>query len=295
MNQSTFVNANAQAPCVSDNTPSDMVQAPFDAPQATEVKEDFGNLVRRIMYSNSGKFHKIDSAPETKLEDARKVMPVGNADWTYYKNEAEALAAYGNAMQAEQMWLSAYQIAESFHAQDPRLAYTIENLASLYFALGDLERAEQFAQRAVAAYEAIYGPCHVRVANALNSLSGVYYSRGHYLDAEPVCVRALTIYNKCYGSEHADVGMCANNLGMVYHAQGKLGLAELLYQRALPIRKKALGNTHPAVTELMDNLASVLEQTNRLNRAEQVREDKKNSGVWHLFETRVPLRLNNAY
>ena len=45
------------------------------------MREDFAKIVRRIMYSNSGKYHKMDSPPETKQVAAQKVMPVGNADW----------------------------------------------------------------------------------------------------------------------------------------------------------------------------------------------------------------------
>jgi len=287
-NQSVGINS---APAATSNASPGWGHTSQMMPMPMEVKEDFGSVVRRIQYSNSGKFHKLESQPETKANEAQKVMTVTNADWDHYKQEAERASNYGNSSKAEAMWLAALEVAEQFSGKDPRLAYTLDNVASIYFASSRLDKAELYCKRALSVTEEIYGKFHLKTANCLNNLSGVYYNQGRFADAEPLTVQVLTIYNKALGSEHADVGMAANNLAMVYHAQGKYGVAELLYERALPIRKRTLGRTHPTVTNLMENYANVLEQLGRGPKADTLRSEMRGSGIWHLFETRTPLLL----
>lgn len=260
-----------------------------EAMQAMETKDDFGNAARRTMYSNSGSFHKFESIPQTKAMEAQKVMPVVNFDWEHYKGEAETAAKYGNSKKAEAMWLASLEVAERFSNKDPRLAYSLDNVASIFAATGNLGRAEVYCKRALEVSEEIYGKTHLKTANCINNLAGIYYNQRRFSEAESLCVSVLTTYNKLLGPDHADVGMAANNLAMLYHAQGKYGLAELLYERALPIRKKSLGKAHPVVTALMENYANVLSQMGRHEKSQAVRSDLKSSGVWHLFESRVPL------
>src|SRR5262249_41301251 len=157
---------------------------------SVELKEDFGHIVRRIMYSNSGKFYNDPTAPpESKLVEARNVMPVINADWSYYQQEAEKAAKLGNRGQSEVMWQAALTIAEGFSNRDPRLAYTLENIASLHFAAGRYQRAEMFCKRALSVTTAIYGNMHVKTANCMNNLAGVFYFQQRYFDAESICVQ----------------------------------------------------------------------------------------------------------
>lgn len=258
---------------------------------SVELKEDFGHTVRRIMYSNSGKFYKRPAGSETKRLEAQKVLPVSNSDWDTYKDEAEKAARDKNIPRAEFMWSAALTVAESFNHKDPRLAYTLENVASLHFAARRYDKAEMFCKRALSITEGIYGKFHVKTNNCLNNLAGVFYYQQRYSDAEALAVQVLTTYNKLQGLDHPDVGMAANNLGMVYHAQGKFALSELLYERALPIRKRALGKSDPVIVALMENYISVLELNNKFQKAEQIRADLKGSGIWHLFETRTPLTV----
>ena len=187
------------------------------------------------------------------------------------------------------MWLASLEVAERFSGKDPRLAYSLDNVASIYAAAGKLDKAELYCKRALSVTEDIYGKMHLKTANCINNLAGVYYNQQRYGDAEPLCVQVLTIYNKVLGPDHQDVGMAANNLAMLYHAQGQYGLAELLYERALPIRRKALGKTHPVMTALLENYANILSKLERHEKAQSIRNELKGSGIWHLFETRVPL------
>ena len=183
-----------------------------------EFKEDFGLLVRRIVYSNSGQFMAFGADGRPIKE--RASVPE-NKEWNRYKEMAESAARNGNYAQAESMWLHA--LAEAKHNErDPRLAYTLENLASLYYSLGRYEQAEMFCIRAIDVLQRIYGHIHVRTANCLNNLAGIYYDQARCREAEPICQRVLDAYEGIYGPDHADVGMAVNNLAMILHVLADL-------------------------------------------------------------------------
>src|SRR5881296_304776 len=57
--------------------------------------------------------------------------------------------------------------------QDFDVAASLNNLASLVYAQGELERAEQLFQRSREAYQALAGPDDTRLASVLFNLAGV--------------------------------------------------------------------------------------------------------------------------
>lgn len=239
-----------------------------------EVKEDFGRLVRRIMYSNSGQFMAI---PESVARE--NVMVVNNRDWSEYKFRAEKAAQQGNYSQAEFMWLAALDEAKNFHPSDPRLLISLDNLASLYCSLGRYDQAECFCRRAIEVAERSFGEDHPYLAHCLNNLAGVYYHQRRYTEAEPICQRLLEIYEKTHGEDHADVGMAANNLAMLYHIQGKYEQAEWLYVRAITIRRRTLQDGHPVLVTLLENYANLLSATGRKDEADETRSVARGSGT----------------
>jgi tetratricopeptide (TPR) repeat protein len=238
------------------NDPEKISITDFDAileGSSIEMKHAFGSLARRIVDSNSGQFRKI-STGEVAQHPTNKT-PVSESEfvWDQYRQRALQAAKEGNVSQAEAMWLKALNEAKTFEKTEPRLAYTLDNIASLYYNMGHYEQAELFCRRAIYSAQLIFGNAHPKLANCLNNLAGIFYSQRRYREALPVAMRVLSIYENTYGQEHQEVGMAANNLAMVLHADGKHGEAEKLYLRAYRIRSKALGPHHPVVVAIIDN------------------------------------------
>jgi len=233
-------------------------------------KEDFSKLVRRIMLSSSGQFAAMgsDGRPIKETAVPQPESPI----WLRCKELAEGAFQRCNYSQAEAMWLGALAEAKTFDKRDPRLALTLESLASLYHMLERLEQAEMFCRDALESLIAIYGPMHIKVANCMNTLAGILYSQGRLKEAEPFCIKLLYIYEGAYGPDHADVGMAVNNLAMMYHVQGKYKQADRMYQRAIRIRTKALGEKHPVVVALIDNYCNLLSTTGRTRDAHELRQ-----------------------
>lgn len=255
--------------------PSNRISQPSGS--ALEFKEDFGRLVRRIMYSNSGKFRALPCG-EAPPEPPKKMFSVQNPKWTFLKESAESAAQHGRYKESEGFWLNALDEARQFNERDPRLAATLESLASLCYAQGRFDQAEEYGLQVMEATINAYGYYHSSVASCLNNLAGIYYNQGRYNDAELPAGRALHIYERLYGTNHPDVGMAVNNLAMLLHAQDKFEEAEALYRKAYLIRSKALGNDHPCVITLLENLAALLKATGKIDQAEQVGSTARGSG-----------------
>ncbi len=244
---------------------------------ALEFKEDFGRLVRRVMYSNSGKFKPLPC--EAPPAPPKKIFSVQNPKWTFLKESAESAAQQGRHKEAEGFWLNALDEARQFNQRDPRLAATLESLASICYAQGRYEQAEMYGLQVMEATINAYGYYHSSVASCLNNLAGIYYNQCRYDDAELPAGRALHIYERIYGANHPDVGMAANNLAMLLHAQQKYEEAEALYRRAYGIRSKALGQDHPCVITLLENLSALLKAMGKIDQSEQVGSTARGSGV----------------
>jgi tetratricopeptide (TPR) repeat protein len=232
---------------------------PSQLSDCSTSQEDFGNLVRRIVQTNSGNF------PVYKAIDSQENDRITGTDraWFRYKRLALAAQEVGNFSQAEAMWIAA--LGQDIDKKDSRLAYTLESLASLYATLGRFEQAELFSLRAVDATIELSGENSAKTAAAMNSLAGIYFSQRRYESAESLCKRVLQIYEDAFGPDATNVGMAANNLAMVYHAQKKFEEAKKMYDRAFQIGHRALGPNHSCIVSLRKNFENLLRQMSEVS------------------------------
>ena len=74
--------------------------------------------------------------------------------------------------------MAALEEAESFGPDDERLATSLNNLAALYRAQGQYDRAEPLYKRSLAIREEALGTEHPDVAQSLNNLAELYGTQG---------------------------------------------------------------------------------------------------------------------
>lgn len=134
--------------------------------------------------------------------------------------------------------------------------------------VGQYEKAQSLAKRALAIKEKVLGSEHLEVAKSLNNLAILYWFRGNYAEAEPLHKRALAIREKVLGPEHPEVAKSLNNLATLYSERGNYAEAEPLYRRALAIREKALGPEHPDLAKSVNNLANLYADRGEYTEAE---------------------------
>jgi tetratricopeptide (TPR) repeat protein len=117
----------------------------------------------------------------------------------------------------------------------------LNDLATLAYAQGELDRAEQLFQRSREAYQALAAPDDPRLASVLYNLAGVWVERGKYEQAEPLYRTALAIWDKAFGAGHARQAEVWNNLGFLYLQQGRYKEAESWLGKALVVWERGTG------------------------------------------------------
>lgn len=134
-------------------------------------------------------------------------------------------------------------------------AFSLNDLAELYYAQGEYEKAESLFKQALAIREHLLGLSHLDTAASLNNLAELYRTQGRYEEAEPLYLRTLKIFEQQLDASHLDISTNLNNLALLYTSQGKHEQAKPLYLRALAIREQLLGSEHPDTATSLNNLA----------------------------------------
>jgi len=151
---------------------------------------------------------------------------------------------------------------------DPVTAQSLNNLAAIYWAMGDNAKAEPLFKEALKIRQKVLGPLHPETAQSLNNLAELYWALGEFAKAEPLFKEALEINQKVLGREHPDTAQNLNNLGVLYEDMGEYAKAEPLFKEALEIRQKVLGPEHPDTATSLDDLAGLYEDLGEYAKAE---------------------------
>jgi tetratricopeptide (TPR) repeat protein len=134
---------------------------------------------------------------------------------------------------------------EAHGPEHPNTAYTLDSLAHLLLAQGDLTAARPLVERALAIKEKVLGPENPNTAQSLNNLASLLEKQSDLVGALPLHERAPAIRERVLGPEHPDTATSLDHLARLFQAQGDLAGARPYYERALAIREKVLGQEHP--------------------------------------------------
>ncbi|KAF5418653.1 MAG: Tetratricopeptide (TPR) repeat [Candidatus Methanocomedens sp.] len=132
--------------------------------------------------------------------------------------------------------------------------------------------AKGMHERALAIYEAEYGPDHPDVATNVNNLGLVLQALGDMEGAKKMFERALVICEAEYGPDHPQVAIYVNNLGLVLKAIGDMEAAKKMHERALAIYEAEYGPDHPDVATNVSNLGLVLKALGDMEGAKKMFE-----------------------
>lgn len=207
---------------------------------AGQAVANFGQLVQKIVQSNSGKHRALVPVPRKERED----------HWGEYRTMAERAQTAKNFAHAEGMWLKAIAEGNSFDHRDWRRAYSCDCLATLYFAEERYDEAEVFAVRALEATKESYGENHLKTAECAMFLAAICFHLKRPDEAVEHAQAALSIYETQLGDWNAKVATACYNLAVLYHSFGDFDLAEVYYQRAFKVRAKVFGWEHEATTRI---------------------------------------------
>ena len=150
----------------------------------------------------------------------------------------------------------------------PRGAAVKSSLANVLYARGDLERAQELFEEALAINQRALGASHPLIADSLTNLADVHYARRDYDTARGLYELSLEISAAALGPAHPNRAVTLNNLGNLHLARGDHAAARPLLERALGIFEVTLGPDHPQLANTIDNLADLDRLAGDLDRAD---------------------------
>jgi serine/threonine-protein kinase len=109
-----------------------------------------------------------------------------------------------------------------------------QNLAYLYYEMGDYESAEPSFRAYLDTLTRLYGENHAYINIPLVNLAKIRYAKGEYQQARPLLERAVSIASSSsQGPDHQWTLSAINELAAVATRQGRFDEAETLFQRSL--------------------------------------------------------------
>ena len=139
------------------------------------------------------------------------------------KNYPDALSLYKRA-------LSIFE--KALGPENAKTANTLHHLGWLYYAQGDLGKAEESFQRSLAVREKVLGPDHKDVALALDFLAQFYQQQLKYAKAVDYYKRALAVKEKALRPDSKEVGEMAMKCACAMMQNGQRDEAMALHIRA---------------------------------------------------------------
>jgi serine/threonine protein kinase len=157
-------------------------------------------------------------------------------------------------------------------AKEPRVEASIRQaLARVYTELGEYEKAEGHAARALAFREKALGPEHQATLDAMFTLgwNDYFLSKPDKLErGESLFQRMLEISRRTRGEEHELTLMAMNGLAAIYGRRNKDEDARKLQERILEVRQKASGPADRKTLMAKHNLALALMRVGKMREAE---------------------------
>ena len=134
--------------------------------------------------------------------------------------------------QARQHFEAALRVGEAHNLGEvtPR---ALEGLGLAAFYGGDMIRAKQWYEKALAARIQESGESHPKVSETLTALGSIAYMEGDSQRAEEHWLRSLSVDRRVLGTRHADLAVTMNNLG-------RLRLERREFERAIAILREAV-------------------------------------------------------
>ena len=137
------------------------------------------------------------------------------------------------------------------------LVVVYNDMANVYQAMGDYDRALEFAEKTLSLATRILSESDSLIATIYNTIGGIHNMKGKISLAEKYYVKSLELREKYLGKEHPDIANSYSNLANIYFEKGDNSKALEMYNKALIIREEILGSTNIEVALTYNNIASV--------------------------------------
>jgi tetratricopeptide (TPR) repeat protein len=130
---------------------------------------------------------------------------------------------------------------QRFGEDHPEYATGLDNLATLYQAMGDHASALPLYRQALEIYRVTLGEDHPNYAASLNNLAVLYHAMGDHASALPLFRKALEICRVALGEDHPRYAASLNNLAVLSVAMDREEDALVLMKQASAVDDRMIG------------------------------------------------------
>jgi tetratricopeptide (TPR) repeat protein len=148
--------------------------------------------------------------------------------------------------------------AEQLASQPLVQARMLDTIGRVYYMLGQYDRAEPPAARALMVRQQHLPRDHPDTATSLHNLGLLHHEQGRFGDAETRFAAALAMRRRVLGSDHPDVADTLRRYGLlVLRLRHDDRTAEQMFQEAVAIARRAFGQDDARVAAMLNTLAAV--------------------------------------
>jgi len=189
-------------------------------------------------------------------------------EWGKQVKQAIQAQRSGDLKASEELLLKALLSAQAYGDKDPRAAYTLDYLGTLYQQKGDASEALRVYAQALAGFDKALGPESPESLSSCGRLAEAAEATEHWAQAEAPRRRLLASADQATSHDPVALAQAKSDLGLVLDAQQKWDEALPLYDAALALRRKALGEDAAEVAESLNNLGRLWLMKGDAKRAE---------------------------
>lgn len=182
----------------------------------------------------------------------------------------------------------------------PSMEAAVRNeIGSIQYNLGAMDRAADEFERALELWEKELGPDHPDTLKAVNNLGQCRAHQRRGKEAEALYLRALEARRRVLGDDDPYTLVTTNNLAELYRGSGRVDEAEAMMRRALESQTRILGPNHKNTITTLGNLANLLFQSGRRDEALDLYRRAHASSVAtlgrdHVMSAMTAVRLGDA-
>ncbi len=219
-----------------------------------------GNLIKRRSYiqklSRYGKGYTLRKV---------KSMPVVVMHWVYYITTTENLKK-----RKHNIWKQGLSREQLFTKENGAYAQSCNNLAAIYWNLGQYELAEPLALEAKEIRGRVAGIPKSAYAISCVNLANIYRDMGKYQQAEPLYIEARKVREDFFTKDHDEYALSCTILGDLYFFMKQFDKAETLYIEAKEIREKISSGKSYFYAQSCSDLAQLYRETGKYDKAESL-------------------------
>jgi tetratricopeptide (TPR) repeat protein len=211
------------------------------------------------------------------LSEWIEVQPVELSELALLLNRAgHYLYVQGRYGEAEPLLVQTRSLYErTLGPDDPRLATTLANLATIYRRRGQPEDALRLYRRALDIHKRAGGMLNPEVATLFDNVATLYKEQNDLTTAESFYKRALSIRRRVLGARDPYTANSILNLGAHYLRQERYKEAELLIKQARSIYEEKFGPDHYRTAASLINLGGLYYNQKRDGEAKPLLEQAR--------------------